>query len=47
MDKYKSEKYTKVEDIGADETEEILQNEEGAAAACAAASASGGASGWD
>ena len=46
MDKYKSEKYAKVEDIGADQIEEEPQTEEGAAAACAAASACAAAA-WD
>ncbi|KAL9959873.1 hypothetical protein ACROYT_G033242 [Oculina patagonica] len=36
MDKYKPEKYSNVEDIGAEQTKE-LGNEQGAAAACAAA----------
>ena len=46
MDKYKSEKYAKVEDIGGDQAEEEPQTEEGAAAACAGASACASLDTW-
>ena len=46
MDKYKSENYAKVEDIGADPTEEGQETEQGAAAACGSASACAALDTW-
>ena len=46
MDKYNSEKYAKVEDIGGDQAEGEPQAEQGGAVACAGASACAALDTW-